>query len=72
MDVEYFIAGDALLHKGCLICITDCKSFEEAEQILERMLNNPNENDKKMIKGYRNIHVAAIPKNDCWWNDNCD
>ena len=62
---------DAEEYKDCLVYVVGT-SFENAEQVLKRMLNNPNENDRKLIKGHTNLRITAVDKKDCWWNENCD
>lgn len=76
MNVEYVIVGDVIVgdteeYKGCLVCVVG-ESLENAEQALDRMLNNPNANDKKLIKDHTNLRIAAVDKVDCWWNEYCD
>lgn len=67
MDNEYVIVGDTDIHKECLVYV--CGSSEQrAKQILERMLNNPNENDEALKKGHSNLRIKLVPKKCCWWN----
>ena len=68
INVEYVIVGDTEEYNGCLIYVIK-GNFEMAEQILNRMLNNPTENDKRSMKGYINIHIEGVDKCDCWWNE---
>ena len=67
MDGEYIIVGDTEVYDGCLVCV--CTSFEQAEQVLNRMINNPTASDKKMIKGHKNLRIEKMNKEYCWWND---
>lgn len=71
MDIEYVITGDTEKYKDCLIFVIG-ESIEIAEQTLNRMLNNPTENDKKLIKGFTNIRIEKVDKKDCWWNEKYD
>lgn len=48
------------------------KSLANANEALERMINNPTENDKRIIKGHTNLRIEEIPDKDCWWNFYCD
>ena len=65
---EYIIIGDMGAYKNCLlyICGTD---KEEAESVLNRMLTNPTENDKRVCKEATNLRVVLVPAKECWWND---
>ena len=71
-DVEYVIVGDTPEYKNCLVYVIGLSLEVVAEQVLNRMLNNPNENDKRLIKDHTNLRIEAVDKKDCWWNDNCD
>ena len=71
MDVEYIIVGDTEKYKDCLIRVAG-KTFEQADQVLNSMLNNPNDNDKKLIKGHTNLRIKEVDSKDCWWNYGCD
>ena len=65
---EYIIVGDTEKYDGCLIytCGTD-KSW--AEKVLERMLTNPDEQDKQELAKHSNLRVEAVQEKDQWWND---
>ncbi len=43
------------------------KYRETAEEILKRIRENPNENDKHMMKGLRDFKIEEIPDSDAWW-----
>lgn len=68
---DYIIIGDTKNYKNCLVyvCGTD---LEYAEEVLNGMLNNPTEQDKKIIETHSNLRIAAVPVQDCWWRGNCD
>lgn len=68
---EYIIVGDTEKFNDCLVC-TCGESKERANKILNRMLTNLNENEKRLIEGHRNLRIKEIPKSECWWNGNCD
>lgn len=68
MNIEYVIVGDTEKYNGCLIYTVGI-SFEKAEQTLNRMLNNPTENDKRVMKGHVNFRIEEADKGDCWWNE---
>lgn len=40
-----------------------------AEKILQRMLNNPTQNDKRCMEGHINLRIKEVEEKDCWWND---
>lgn len=64
---EYVIVGDTDKYEGCLVCVCG-NSLDKAKEELQRMLNNPTENDKRLTFGYRNLRIEAVPEDDCWWN----
>jgi len=35
-------------------------------------LNNPTENDKRLIKDHVNLRIEEVEDRECWWNFNCD
>lgn len=69
--MEYIIKGDTPEFKNCLVYVCG-KSFEVAKENLNRMLTNPNENDKKLIQNIENLKIEEVEDKDCWWNFNCD
>lgn len=70
-DGEYIIVSDIEKYKGCLVCVCG-ESEDRANEILERMTNNPTENDKAISKGHTNLRIEKVPKENCWWNGNLD
>lgn len=68
---EYNIVGDTKDYKGCLI-LTCGNSEERAKEALNRLLTNPTENDKMMIKGHTNLRIEKVDGSECWWNEGCD
>ena len=68
---DYVIAVDTKKYKGCLVYVCG-PSFERAQEILHRMLNNPNDNDKAVMKDLYNFRIEEVPAEDCWWHSNCD
>ena len=70
MNGDYVIVGDTERHEGCLVCV--CFTFENATKVLNRMLNNPNDNDKRLMQGHSNLRIEEVPEKDCWWHGNCD
>ena len=68
---DYVIVGDTKNYDGCLVFVCG-PSIDHANEVLHRMLNNPNENDKILIKGHSNLRIEEIPEKDCWWHGNCD
>lgn len=71
MNVEYIIVGDTEKYNECLIYVVG-KSLEKAEQILDRMLNNPTDNDKRLTKDHTNLRIKKVDYEDCWWNKDYD
>lgn len=68
---KYIIVGDTDKYKDCLICV--CGSSEEiADKTLQRMVNTPTDNDKKLIAGHHNLRVLITHEDGCWWQNNCD
>lgn len=66
--MQYIIIGDTENYNGCLICVVS-GDITQAENVLRRMLNNPTENDKRLMKGHSNLRIKAVEAKDCWWND---
>lgn len=69
--MEYIIVGDALIYGKvceCLVCLCG-KDIERAEEMLHKMLTNPDEDDKRRMKGHKNFRIKPVEKKDCWWND---
>jgi hypothetical protein len=65
---EYVIVGDLRnYNRDCLVCICGT-SLEHANEVLNRMLNNPTESDKNLTTGYTNLRIEEVPEKDCWWN----
>ena len=64
---EYIIIGDTKKYRDCLIS-TCGTSLEHAQEVLNRMLNNPTENDKKLMIGHTNLRIEKVAEEDCWWN----
>ena len=52
--------------------VTALKEKEQAERVLNRMLNNPTRGDEQIMRGKSNIRVKEVASKDCWWNYNCD
>lgn len=69
-DSDFIIIGDTKEFKDCLVYV--CSTKELAEENLHRMLNNPNENDKKIMEGLTNFRIKEVPDKDCWCRYNCD
>lgn len=70
-NAEYNIIGDTKDYKGCLI-MTCGKSEERAKETLSRLLANPKERDKMMIKGHTNLRIEKVDSDSSWWNERCD
>ncbi len=68
---EYIIVGDTEEYKGCLVCLCG-NEYDHAKDVLHRMLNNPNPNDKMLKKGCTNLRIKEVVSEDCWWHYGCD
>ena len=65
---RFIIVGDTDQYEGCLVC-TCGGDKHHAEVVLERMKNNPTENDKRIIKGHTNLRIKEVEQKDCWWDN---
>ena len=69
--MEYIIKGDTERYEDCLVLV--CGNTKEgAERVLNRLLNNPTDNDKRLIKDHKNLRIAEVDDKDCWWNGYLD
>lgn len=68
---EYIIVGDTEKFKDCLVYVCG-KSIDHANNVLNKMLTNPDDNDKKVMKGLSNFRVIEVLEEDCWWHGNLD
>lgn len=71
MNGEYIIIGDTDKYKDCLVCVAGI-TYKEAEETLNRMLNAPTENDKRLMDGCKNFRIEFAEEKYCWWHRNCD
>lgn len=65
---EYIIVGDTQNYKDCLVCVCGTDR-SNAEKVLLRMKNNPEDNDKAVAKGHTNLRIKEVAPKDCWWDD---
>ena len=68
---NYVIVGDTDIYKNCLIRICGT-SYSNAKECLDNMLNNPTENDIRLMENHYNFRISRVPINKCWWMNNCD
>lgn len=68
---EYVIIGDTEQYKDCLVCLCG-SSLKHAQKILKRMVNNPTNNDKRLMERHTNFRIKEVAEKDCWWNYGCD
>jgi len=68
---DYVIVGDTAQYSGCLVYVCGT-SLECANQVLLRMLNNPTDNDKMLMRTHSNLRIERVEEKDCWWHGNCD
>ena len=69
--MEYIISGDTPQYKDCLVLVCG-KSYKKAQAALSRILTNPTENDKKLMKDHENLRIEEVEDKDCWWNFGTD
>lgn len=67
---DHVIVGDTERYEGCLVYV--CGTPDRAQEVLHRMLTNPNETDKILMKDHYNLRIEEVPEKDCWWHGNCD
>lgn len=64
--MQYIIVGDTERYEGCLV--TTCGNSEErAQEVLNRMIVSPTDNDLRLIKGHSNLRVKAVEDREAWW-----
>ena len=74
MNGEYIISADYVINGEvcrCLVALAGV-TMEHAEEVLDRMVNNPTENDKRLIKTGKNLEIEYLEGIDCWWRYGCD
>ena len=71
MNGDYVIVGDTKEYEGCLVCVAG-NTLERATKALNQMLNNPTENDKKLMAEHTNFRIEFVEEKYCWWHGNCD
>lgn len=69
--MEYIIKGDTERYQDCLLLVCG-NSKKNAEKVLNRLLTNPTDNDKRLIKDHKNLRIEEVADRECWWNFNCD
>lgn len=71
MNRNYVIVGDTEKYDDCLVCVAG-STYERAENVLNRMLNNPTKNDKLLMIGCKNLRIEFVENKDCWWDNDLD
>lgn len=66
--MQYVIVGDTKKYKDCLVYVIR-GNRELAEQVLDRMLNNPDQHDLKSMEGHTNFRIEEVEDRNAWWND---
>jgi len=69
-QIEYTIIADYKDgHKDCLVYT--CRQDKQlAEEVLERIIHDPDETDMYHIKqGAYNFRIKEEKADKCWWND---
>ena len=74
MSGEYIITAEYDINGKPARCLVACAgiTLEHAEEALNRMVNNPTENDKRLIKTGKNLEIEYLEDKDCWWRYGCD
>ena len=74
MSGEYIITAEYDINgkpARCLVTLAG-DTLECAENVLNRMVNNPTEKDKRLIKTGEHLKVEFVDAKDCWWRYDCD
>lgn len=69
--IQYIIEGDTDDFNNCMV-MTCGDTYEKAQEVLNRLLVNPNENDKRIIKMHKNLRIESVEDEKAWWLGNCD
>lgn len=64
----WIIIGDTSEYKDCLVCVCHLNKTE-AEKVLDRMINNPTQNDLACIGKCTNLRLKNTKPEEEWWND---
>ena len=67
--MQYIIKGDSEDFDDCLVFVIGHCDKEYAQSVLGRVINNPTENDKRIIKDMKNLRIEEVDEQDCWWNE---
>lgn len=65
---EYIIVGDTESYNDCLVVVCGADE-DEAKKTLQKMITDPTNSDKQLIKGYSNLRLKKVESKNCWWND---
>ena len=65
---DYVICGKV---EPCLVCLAG-KDRAGAEEKLQRIINNPTDNDKALLKDGKNPRIKEVESKECWWNYGTD
>lgn len=63
----YIIVGDTEKYKDCLVSVVH-GDINYANEVLDRMLNNPTKNDLILTEGMSNLRVEDDGGHG-WWKD---
>ena len=67
---EFIICGKC--ERGDALVYVCGAKRENAERLLDRILNAPTENDLRVTKGLSDFYIEEIPSKDAWWNYGTD
>lgn len=65
---DYIVTG-LTEHGRCLVYVLGRVTEDRANEMLEKFVNNPNENEKRLQKGHTDFQIKYVEPNDCWWRD---
>ena len=66
--MSYIIVGDTEKYGECLVWVLGSQTRERAEEVLQRILSNPRDDEKRDIERHTNLRVKEVKSEDCWWN----
>jgi len=64
----WIIVGDTDKYEGCLV-YTIMGGRDLAEKVLDRIKNNPDDEDRRMMQTHHNFRIEETKPSEEWWND---
>lgn len=56
-------------HGRCLVFVIGRCSKEDAEAELNKMLTDPTDQHKRLMKGHTDFEIKYVEPKECWWRD---